>query len=378
MDSAYIPPDDPRFRVFIGRKRELDRLQSLVFQRPPVAVIVSGLPGIGKTTLVREYISNYLTTRFTANWIDLETSPDPVKVVDEYISQLHQERDTSRSPKRRVVILDGAEGLIASELERTFSRILNYKIVHSVIATSRTLEETLLRKSRRFKNIHLEPLSQQELIDLTFELFGNILTDQQIQQFIAVTHANLAAINTLYSLIDKYPFNEILKMLEGKLYGLEDQIIAPQKKIIQVVAPQIIATNDTLIKHLKREPEDLYKISPRKFEEVIADLLTNMGMEVELTQATRDGGKDILAYMDTEIGKLLCLVEAKQHNKNRPVGVSLVRTLFGTLVDHQATSGMLVTTSRFSKDANTFQERHKYQLSLKDYNDVVSWLLKYK
>jgi restriction system protein len=101
-------------------------------------------------------------------------------------------------------------------------------------------------------------------------------------------------------------------------------------------------------------------------------------MEVELTPATRDGGKDILAYMDTPVGKLLSLVETKQHNKNRPVGVSLVRSLYGTVVDHQASSGMLVTTSRFAKPAKQFQEKHRYQLELKDYGDVVNWLLKHK
>ena len=106
--------------------------------------------------------------------------------------------------------------------------------------------------------------------------------------------------------------------------------------------------------------------------------MTDMGMEVELTPATRDGGKDILAYLPTEFGKLLCLVEAKRHKKTRPVGVSLVRSLYGTLDDHHATMGMLVTTSRFSPDARSFQERHKYKLSLKDFPDVVSWLMKYK
>jgi restriction endonuclease Mrr len=165
---------------------------------------------------------------------------------------------------------------------------------------------------------------------------------------------------------------------EGKLYGLREQAPPSQRRIIQVIAPQIVTFNDLLIERLKKEPDGLFKISPRKFEEVIADLLADMGMEVELTPATRDGGKDILAYMNTNIGKLLCLVEAKQHNKSKPVGVSLVRTLYGTLMDHQATSGMLVTTSRFAQPAKDFQERHKYQLSLRDYNDVVAWLLKYK
>src|SRR5205823_142486 len=107
---------------------------------------------------------------------------------------------------------------------------------------------------------------------------------------------------------------------EGKLYGLRDQLLVPQRTIIPVIGPQIVKISNTLIQRLKKAPDDVFKLSPRQFEEVIADLLTGMGMDVELTPATRDGGKDILAYLNTEIGKFLTLVEAKQHSRSRPVG----------------------------------------------------------
>jgi organic radical activating enzyme len=165
---------------------------------------------------------------------------------------------------------------------------------------------------------------------------------------------------------------------DGKLYGLREQIIVPRRTIVSLVRPQIITLNEVLIERLKRNPDDIFHISPRQFEEVIADLLSGMGMEVELTPTTRDGGKDILAYMDSPLGKLLTLVEAKQYNKNRPVGVSLVRTLYGTLEDYKATNAVLVTTSRFARPAQQFQERHKWELSLRDYKDVVTWILKHK
>jgi hypothetical protein len=38
---------------------------------------------------------------------------------------------------------------------------------------------------------------------------------------------------------------------------------------------------------------------------------------------------------------------------------------------------MLVTTSTYSKEARAMQEHHKYQLSLRDYTDVASWIQKY-
>ena len=168
-----------------------------------------------------------------------------------------------------------------------------------------------------------------------------------------------------------------LSIPEGQLYHLPERLTA-ETEIISVIAPQILIVNETLIDKLKQNPDELFKITPRQFEEVIADLLVGMGMDVELTPATRDGGKDILAYMNTEMGRFLTLIEAKQHNESRPVGVSLVRNLYGTLVDHQATSGMLVTTSRFARPAKQFQERHKYQLTLKEYEDVVTWLLHHR
>jgi HJR/Mrr/RecB family endonuclease len=101
--------------------------------------------------------------------------------------------------------------------------------------------------------------------------------------------------------------------------------------------------------------DSIYTLTPRKFEELIADLLADLGCDVELTPATRDGGKDILAYMTTPHGKLLCLVEAKKHRRDRPVGVELVRQLYGTLTDADASSAMLVTTSSFSKEAKAFR-----------------------
>ena len=119
-------------------------------------------------------------------------------------------------------------------------------------------------------------------------------------------------------------------------------------------------------------------LTPRQFEQMLAELLDDMGWEVELTQATRDGGKDILAYMNTELGRLLCLVDAKRYREDRTIGVGMVRTLYGTLCDYQANSAMMVTTSSFSPDAKEFQQRHQYQLTLRDYSDVVKWITQYK
>jgi len=300
----YIAP-------FFRHNEELTKLIDYASDRF-MPVMVTGITGVGKTSLVRFFVTEYLPPRTEVEWVDLESTPDPNVSVNLALERIRQRRRSNRI----IVVLDGVDVFSTKQLEETFNRFYNWKVVSNVIAVGQRR-----KKLRRTREIRLAPDT-------------------------------------------------------GKLYALREQ--TPSKRIVEIVAPRIITANDDLIMKLKRRPGDLYKISPRQFEEVIADLLGDMGMDVELTPATRDGGKDILAYMTTEIGRFLCLVEAKQHSESRPVGVSLVRSLFGTLVDHKATAGMLVTTSRFSDPAKAFQRRHTYQLSLKDYQDVVSWILKYK
>ena len=84
-----------------------------------------------------------------------------------------------------------------------------------------------------------------------------------------------------------------------------------------------------------------------------------------------------MASIRTDATDFLMLVEAKRYGRDHKVGVSLVRSLYGTLCDYQANSGMLVTTSSFSKDAKEFQGNPEYQLKLRDYADVASWIQRY-
>ncbi len=110
-----------------------------------------------------------------------------------------------------------------------------------------------------------------------------------------------------------------------------------------------------IIQYLHSNPNELYGLTPRRFEELIAELLDRDGMDVELTPASKDGGRDVLAYANTSIGRHLFYVECKRYSPGNPVGVKLVRELYGVLEAHKATAGMIVTTSNFTKGAVDFQ-----------------------
>jgi HJR/Mrr/RecB family endonuclease len=162
-----------------------------------------------------------------------------------------------------------------------------------------------------------------------------------------------------------------------ELYDVSKQVVDPASKVIARVAPKIVVASAALADRLKREPQSVYDLAPRQFELLIAELLEDLGYRVELTRATRDGGKDLLAYLETDVGTLLCLIEAKKYRRDHKVGVELVRALYGTLTDAQANHAMLITTSSFTKDAHEFQRRHQYQLALRDYNDLERWIRQY-
>lgn len=294
------------------------------------------------------------------------------KKLDEIISVLRNRVHYARNEDRAVVVIDDSDYWTLKQHEEAVGRILNYKIVNSVIFTRR-----LPIQLRRSQTLELTPLSAATAEDLVKRILDIELPYDQVQRAILASKGNPLAISLLCEMLNTGRIDSILSFLDKPLYDLSNNIIVPSPEIITSVSPIIVSANHQLISALQRQPSDLRKLSPREFEQLLADLLEDMGWEVELTKQTRDGGSDILAYLNSEVGRLLCLVEAKHYREDRKIGVDLVRSLYGTLCDVQATSAMLVTSSSFTHDAKEFQKRHHYQLSLRDYADVVSWILKF-
>ncbi|MGE7091194.1 restriction endonuclease [Lysinibacillus sp. NPDC048646] len=136
--------------------------------------------------------------------------------------------------------------------------------------------------------------------------------------------------------------------------------------------------NSQLIQQLSRNPELMYKLDPRKFEELVAELFNRKGYEVTLTPQTRDGGKDIYAIKKDAIAPTLFVVETKRYSKTNKVGVEIVRGLYGVKSAERANVGVIVTTSSFTKDAIDFASPLNYELSLRDFDNLKEWLSEYK
>lgn len=314
----------PPYR-FISREADLYRLRLLAERERPI-VSIAGMPGVGKTSLANVFVST-------------QPGLTPVRLYGSTLRNLNLEKAIEQASLGAklplLVVIDSADELQFDQLQDHLRAIINLKRVHMVLMTSRTSLLELARAVGPISEINLEPL-----------------TDRQIRSW--------------------------SETKEGLIYNFVEETREPEDRIIKLSRPPIIFLNNEIIMRLQKYPNDVRDLTPRQFEELIADLLADQGCEVELTQETRDGGVDIFAKVDTPIGKVLTLVDAKRYKETRPVGVELVRQLLGTLHDSSASHGMLVTTSRFTHDAQAVERRHAFELSLRDYGDVVSWLAGYK
>ena len=89
------------------------------------------------------------------------------------------------------------------------------------------------------------------------------------------------------------------------------------------------------------------------FEHLIRELFeqefSSGGGEVKVTQASRDGGVDAVAFDPDPIRGGKIVIQAKRYTNT--VGVAAVRDLYGTVLNEGAIKGILVTTSDYGPDA---------------------------
>jgi restriction system protein len=104
------------------------------------------------------------------------------------------------------------------------------------------------------------------------------------------------------------------------------------------------------------EGDNLAAMDWQDFEHLIREIFEkefkSTGGEVKVTQASRDGGVDAVAFDPDPIRGGKIIIQAKRYTNT--VGVSAVRDLYGTVVNEGATKGILVTTTDYGSDAYEF------------------------
>ncbi|BCS89104.1 hypothetical protein PSDVSF_23460 [Pseudodesulfovibrio sediminis] len=104
------------------------------------------------------------------------------------------------------------------------------------------------------------------------------------------------------------------------------------------------------------EEDNLAAMDWQDFENLIREIFekefATTGGEVKVTQASKDGGVDAIAFDPDPIRGGKIVIQAKRYTNT--VGVSAVRDLYGTTMNEGATKGILVTTADYGPDAYEF------------------------
>jgi restriction system protein len=122
-------------------------------------------------------------------------------------------------------------------------------------------------------------------------------------------------------------------------------------------------TRDFIIATLIRELEGA------QFEYFVAHLLEQMGYRTRVTQASGDGGVDIVAHRDP-LGLEPPIIKVQCKRTTGPMGGPDVQRLTGTLSPGGSELGLFVTLGSFSKDAQHIS-RTRQDLRLVNGNELV-------
>lgn len=122
-----------------------------------------------------------------------------------------------------------------------------------------------------------------------------------------------------------------------------------------------------LISAIARDRELIYNVTPRDFEKIVEQIFIDNGFETQLTQATRDGGKDIVATKPEINGRpVVFYVECKRYARTNKVDVRVIRELYGIQTSDRINKACLVTSSLFTREAIDYAEEQNMMIDLID------------
>lgn len=128
----------------------------------------------------------------------------------------------------------------------------------------------------------------------------------------------------------------------------------------------------SVYEEILRNPNIMYDLESWEFEEFVADVFRQYGFKADVTQRTRDGGKDIIAQFEMGGVQYTTYFECKQYSQKRPVGVNVVRELYAVMSKDRVDKGVIVTTSYFTREAIAEASLLNGRIKLIDYDELQS------
>lgn len=144
---------------------------------------------------------------------------------------------------------------------------------------------------------------------------------------------------------------------------------------------------DCAVAELIGDPEKLFRVSPKEFEQLLSAVYRARGFDVTMTAGPRDHGIDISANISVPFRlpgagaqRISVAVQAKRYKKTHNVGEAKVREFFGSVVAAGYDHGVLVTTSSLTAPARAFIETRRPvqdRISINAGSEVLELLVSY-
>lgn len=144
------------------------------------------------------------------------------------------------------------------------------------------------------------------------------------------------------------------------------------------IEPRLVGVSSHILSELKSFGE-IWRLQPHQLEQLVAELLDRIGYDVLWIPGGRDGGVDVVASTTG----LDFLIDVKQYSPERPVRVEMVRQIYGVAAHVGAerpgklVQGGIITTSRFTSDAEAFRNSTRPRPLLRDSEWLRSELKRY-
>ena len=222
------------------------------------------------------------------------------------------------------------------EVQKAMDKIINPKVQKAIMNDRAILRNYFISSGMLDAMNKIKPVIEQYRESNL--LATNMMQSIQESHSIEGINAHIQQLNILkgYSLLHYYPDNMNNKAIEEdeKINNkVVEEIFKPEsnnrieKNVIITLSP----INDNVLKYLSENPLAFYQLDDREFEIVMAEIYNKLGYEVELTKATRDGGKDIIIRKPEILGDFIYYVECKKNAPKRHIGIGIVKNLVGTI-----------------------------------------------
>jgi len=162
---------------------------------------------------------------------------------------------------------------------------------------------------------------------------------------------------------------------------IQTLIIAGDKVSEGILVQGVSIAWREVIRMISRNPEEIYDIDPRKFEELIAGAYEVSGEfdEVILTPRSGDKGRDLIATKKG-FGSMRIIDQIKRNRITHVVTADDVRALAGVLyLDHNVSKGVVTTSGVFAPNIEKdelIQKVLPYRLELRPRDVLIPWLKK--